>query len=118
MQWNRGDPALGQATLAVGVEAGGGAPALDVVDFIRERLAAGGGAVQAETNRTLDRLLIEQALEFTAGNHRDAPKTLESWLTPNDSEKQPGDVRGARVTYCGIDVPAMPARMPPAIMTI
>jgi two-component system nitrogen regulation response regulator GlnG len=59
-------------TATAPVEAGG----FQFEPFIRQRLAAGENDVYAEAHRQLDRILLTLALEFSAGNQRQAARLL------------------------------------------
>jgi two-component system nitrogen regulation response regulator GlnG len=49
---------------------------LDLETFIRSRLGPSAEDVYAQTHRQVDRVLFSLALEFTAGNHREAARVL------------------------------------------
>jgi two-component system nitrogen regulation response regulator GlnG len=54
--------------------AGGADPGLEA--FIRERMAAGGGSLYAQTHHHVDRLLLTRVLEHTHGNQLQAARLL------------------------------------------
>jgi two-component system nitrogen regulation response regulator GlnG len=49
---------------------------LSLEAFIRQRLVPDGGDLYAETHRQVDRLLLSQVLEYTAGNQHQAARLL------------------------------------------
>jgi DNA-binding NtrC family response regulator len=64
-----GEPAAPQTAEA-------GSAGFPFESFIRQRLEAGGNDVYAEAHRQLDRILLPLALDFSAGNQRQAARLL------------------------------------------